>query len=187
MTSSRSWTAGRQVVTSGWSWTLIGRLVLMATGLELWTFTIINWRQMACGLSIVFFGLVWIFSINRKEKKIQFVLDRHIVILWYSILYFFFFLHRNNLSWTLILLLCNPVRFKQMISYFNTDTQYANFRGNPLYQAKKHNTSTTDKRSKTMKTERKRLILFWLSFYSWFGAGKIVSSHSVSLCYCSVT
>ena len=31
-----------------------------------------------------------------------------------------------------------------------------------------------DERSRTMKNESKRLILFWLSFYSLFGAWKIV-------------
>ena len=36
-----------------------------------------------------------------------------------------------------------------------------------------NDTQTTDKWSKTMKNERKRLILFWLSFYSLFGAWKI--------------
>ena len=28
-------------------------------------------------------------------------------------------------------------RFKRMLIYFNTDTQYAHFQGNPLYQATK--------------------------------------------------
>ena len=28
----------------------------------------------------------------------------------------------------------NTKRFKQTLIYFNTDTRYANFRGNPLYQ-----------------------------------------------------
>jgi len=42
---------------------------------------------------------------------------------------------------------------------------------------------TTDKRSKTMKNERKRLILFWLSFYSLFGVWKIVGIASgIALC-----
>ena len=31
----------------------------------------------------------------------------------------------------------NTKRFKQMLIYFNPDTQYANFWGNPLYQATK--------------------------------------------------
>ena len=31
----------------------------------------------------------------------------------------------------------NTARFKRTLIYFNTDTQYANFRGNPLYQATK--------------------------------------------------
>ena len=61
----------------------------------------------------------------------------------------------------------NTKRFKRTLIYFNTDTQYAHFRG-------------TDIRSKTMKNERKRLIiLFWLSFYSLFGAWKIVNRGSV--------
>ena len=32
----------------------------------------------------------------------------------------------------------NTKRFKRTLIYFNTDTQYANFRGNPLYQASSH-------------------------------------------------
>ena len=28
----------------------------------------------------------------------------------------------------------NTERFKQMLIYFNTDTQYVNFQANPLYQ-----------------------------------------------------
>ena len=31
----------------------------------------------------------------------------------------------------------NTKRFKRMLIYFNTDTQHANFWGNPLYQATK--------------------------------------------------
>ena len=31
----------------------------------------------------------------------------------------------------------NTKRFKQTPGYFNTDTQYVTFRGNPLYQATK--------------------------------------------------
>ena len=62
-------------------------------------------------------------------------------------------------------------RFKRMLIYFNTDTQYANFRGNPLYQATKRH--LTNKRLKTMRNERKRVISFWLSFCSLFGARKI--------------
>ena len=31
----------------------------------------------------------------------------------------------------------NTERFKQMLIYFNTDTQYADFLGNPLYEATK--------------------------------------------------
>ena len=52
------------------------------------------------------------------------------------------------------------------------DKQYANVRGNPLYQTTKGH--LTDKRLKTMKNARKRLILFSLSFCSLFGAWKIV-------------
>ena len=40
-----------------------------------------------------------------------------------------------------------------------------------------NDTQTTHKRSKTMKNERKRLILFWFSFYSLFGAWKIVGKY----------
>ena len=42
----------------------------------------------------------------------------------------------------------NTKRFKLRLIYFNTDTQYANFRGNPLYEATKRH--LTDKRSKTI-------------------------------------
>ena len=37
-----------------------------------------------------------------------------------------------------------------------------------------NDTQTTDKRSKTKNNERKRVILFWFSFYSLFGVWKIV-------------
>ena len=40
-------------------------------------------------------------------------------------------------SLTVFLQAPNTKRFKRTLIYFNTDTQYANFRGNPLYQAKK--------------------------------------------------
>ena len=52
-------------------------------------------------------------------------------------------------------------------------------------------TSTTDKRPKTMKNERKGLVLFGFSFYSLFGAWKIVGIFFVVvlfllcfLCFC---
>ena len=44
----------------------------------------------------------------------------------------------------------NIKRFTQMLIYFNTDTQYAHFWGNPLYQATKGHLNNR-KRSKTMK------------------------------------
>ena len=47
-------------------------------------------------------------------------------------------------------------RFKRTLIYLSTDTHYVDFRGNPLYQASKRH--LTDKRSKPMKSERKRLI-----------------------------
>ena len=40
-----------------------------------------------------------------------------------------------------------------------------------------NDTKTTDKRLKTMKNERKRLILFSFNFYSLFGAWKIVGMY----------
>ena len=43
----------------------------------------------------------------------------------------------------------NTKRFKRTLINFDTDTQYANFRGNPLCQAAKRH--LTDKRLKTMK------------------------------------
>ena len=54
--------------------------------------------------------------------------------------------------------------FKQTLIYFDTNTQYANFRGNHLCQA------TTDKWLKTMKNERERenLPCFgWLTHTHW--------------------
>ena len=55
----------------------------------------------------------------------------------------------------------NTKRFKRTLISFNTDTQHAIFLGNPLYQATKQHLA--DKWLKTMKNERKRLILFRLS------------------------
>ena len=43
----------------------------------------------------------------------------------------------------------NTKRFKRTLIYFNTDTQYAHFRGNPLYQATKRH--LTDKWLELMK------------------------------------
>ena len=54
----------------------------------------------------------------------------------------------------------NTERFKWMLIYFNMDTQYAYFWGNPLYQATKWHLNNRSK----MKNERKRLVLFSLSF-----------------------
>ena len=58
-------------------------------------------------------------------------------------------------------------RFKRTLIYLDTNTQSANFRGNPLYQA----TNTTLKKKqlngeKTMKDEMRSetTYLFWLSF-----------------------
>ena len=65
------------------------------------------------------------------------------------------------------------VQAKAFFLIFITNTQYAHFRGNPLYQATKRHLKT-DKRSKMKKNESKRLILFWFSFHSLFGAWKIV-------------
>ena len=42
-------------------------------------------------------------------------------------------------------------------------------------------TQTTDKRSKTMKNERKRLISAWLTFHSLFGAWKVQNASSYSV------
>ena len=60
----------------------------------------------------------------------------------------------------------NTKRFRQTLIYFNTDTQYANFRGNPLHQATKRHLN--NKQSKMMKNERKRILLFWLSQQSFY-------------------
>ena len=48
----------------------------------------------------------------------------------------------------------NTKRSKRMLIYFNTDIQYTNFQGNPLYQVTKWH--LTDKRSKMMKNEKKK-------------------------------
>ena len=68
-------------------------------------------------------------------------------------------LHKSHLLKNKVGLLLFKIRtqkrFKRTLIYFNTDSQYANCRENPLYQA-----TTTDKRSKTMTSERNRLILF---------------------------
>ena len=76
-----------------------------------------------------------------------------------------------KVSWSVLISTCNTKRFKRTLIYFETDTQYANFRGNPLHQATKRHLNN---RSKTMKDERKRLILFGFSFYSLFGVWKTV-------------
>ena len=52
-----------------------------------------------------------------------------------------------------------------------TDTQYGNFWGNALYQATKQRLNN---REAVKNSERKRLTLFWLSFYSLFSVWKIV-------------
>ena len=71
---------------------------------------------------------------------------------------------------------------KRTLIYFNTDTQYAKFRENPLYQATKRHLKKTDKRSKTVTNERKKkTVLFWFSFYSFFCAWKIVG---MTLTFC---
>ena len=53
----------------------------------------------------------------------------------------------------------NTKSFKRTLIYFNTDTQYANFQGNPLIKPQ-NNTFTTDQRLKMMKNERKDLSCF---------------------------
>ena len=63
----------------------------------------------------------------------------------------------------------NTKRFKRMLIYFNTDTVCKFLGKSPLLSHK-----TTLKRPKTMKNERKRLILFGFSFYNLFGAWNIV-------------
>ena len=61
----------------------------------------------------------------------------------------------------------NIKRFKRTLIYFNTNTQYANFRGNPLYQATKGHL-TTDKRLKTMKNKKAYLVLVeFLQIGAW--------------------
>ena len=59
----------------------------------------------------------------------------------------------------------NTKRFKRTLIYFNTDTQYANFRGNPFCQTtKRHlNNRETVKNDEKLK-EKNKPILFWLSF-----------------------
>ena len=60
------------------------------------------------------------------------------------------------------------------------DTRYANFRGNPIYQATKRHVETIKneekwREKKKRKKKERRLILFWLCFYSLFVAWKIVN------------
>ena len=64
-------------------------------------------------------------------------------------------------------------RFKRTLIYFDTVTQYAKFPGNPVYQATKTTLKQQINGQKSLKYERKRLTLFWFSFYSLFGAWKI--------------
>ena len=45
----------------------------------------------------------------------------------------------------------NTKRFKRTLIYYDTDTQYANFRGNPLRQATKRHLNN----SKTVKNDEK--------------------------------
>ena len=46
----------------------------------------------------------------------------------------------------------NTKRFKRTLIYFNTDTQYANFRGNPLYQATKRHLSRGSSKKRSVCT-----------------------------------
>ena len=64
----------------------------------------------------------------------------------------------------------NSKRFKRRLIYFNTDTQYANFAGNPLYRATKRHLNNKGLKP-TKKNEKDS---FWLRFCSLFGAWKIV-------------
>ena len=66
----------------------------------------------------------------------------------------------------------NTKRFKRTLILTRTHSMHI-FGEIPFIKTQ-NDTSTTDKRSKTMKNERKRLILFWLSFYSLSCAWKIV-------------
>ena len=68
----------------------------------------------------------------------------------------------------------NTKRFKWTLIYFNTDTAYANFRGRYPVWSHKMTLKQQINGQKRLKNERKRLILFAFSFYSLFGAWKIV-------------
>ena len=55
----------------------------------------------------------------------------------------------------------NTKRFKRMLIYFNTDTQYANFRGNPLYQATKRHLNNLPSTEQAAKTQPKQDLFFF--------------------------
>ena len=55
----------------------------------------------------------------------------------------------------------NTKRFKRTLIYFNTDTQYGNFRGNRLYQATKRYLNTLPSTEQAVKTQPKQDIFFF--------------------------
>ena len=56
----------------------------------------------------------------------------------------------------------NTKRFKRTLIHFNTDTQYAHFLGNPLYEATKRHLDTDNGQKRWKKNERKRLYLIYI-------------------------
>ena len=69
----------------------------------------------------------------------------------------------------------NTKRFKRTLTYFNTDTQCANFQGNPLYQATKQHLNS-DKQPKTIKYETwKKETCFGLVFTPCLVLGRLLA------------
>ena len=66
----------------------------------------------------------------------------------------------------------NIKKFKRTLIYFNTDTQYAHFRGNPLYQATKRHLNNKPLKqqapNKLQKLNQTKISLF-LSVFIVFG------------------
>ena len=95
-------------------------------------------------------GLVNISRRNWHRLPTQLPGGKHALSL-YPLVIFVSLLHRRitefeHCELCFIIIIClfvclyldpNTKRFKRTLIYFNTDTQYANFRGNPLYQASK--------------------------------------------------
>ena len=68
---------------------------------------------------------------------------------------------RNRMTASVLKQDPNAKRFKRTLVYFNTDTQYANSRGNPLYQAtKRHLNNRQTEKNDEKKKKKTYLVLF---------------------------